>query len=59
MSSGSKTYFEDLKERQPLKCRTVKFTRESIIAFAAQFDPQPVITYGYRYLVAGRDFKGE
>lgn len=58
MSSGSKTYFEDLKERQPLKCRTVEFTRESIIAFAAQFD-QPVITYGYRYLVAGREFKGE
>jgi len=41
MSSGSKTYFEDLKEGQPLKCRTVEFTRESMIAFAAQFDPQP------------------
>ena len=39
--SGETSYFEDLKEGQPLECRPVKFTRESIIAFAGQFDPQP------------------
>jgi acyl dehydratase len=41
MVSAKKTYFEDLSEGQSLECRTVEFTRESIIAFAAQFDPQP------------------
>jgi acyl dehydratase len=41
MSSGIKLYFEDLEEDRPLECRAVAFTREAIVAFAAQFDPQP------------------
>ncbi len=41
MPTGQTIYFEDLKEEQPLECRAVKFTREGIIAFATQFDPQP------------------
>ncbi len=31
----------------------------SIVCEVANQSNQPVITYGYRYLVAGRDFKGE
>ncbi len=39
--TGRPIYFEDLQEGQVLVCRPVKFTREGIIAFASQFDPQP------------------
>ena len=41
MTSAKKIYFEDLNEGQSLECRAVEFTRESIISFAARFDPQP------------------
>ena len=34
-------YFEDLVEGEPLDCRPVAFTREAIIEFGKQFDPQP------------------
>jgi len=40
-TTGPPIHFEDLKEGQPLTCRPVAFTREGIIAFAGQFDPQP------------------
>ena len=36
-----KRFFEDLTEGEPLACRPVVLTRESIVAFAQQFDPQP------------------
>ena len=36
-----KRYFEDLREGEPLHCQPVRMTREAIIAFAKQFDPQP------------------
>ncbi len=36
-----KRYFEDLAEGEKLDCGDVPFTREGIIAFAKQFDPQP------------------
>ncbi len=39
-----KRYFEDLLEGEKLVCDTVIFTRESIIDFAEQFDPQPFHT---------------
>lgn len=34
-------YFEDLTEAEELHCRPVVMTREAIIAFAQEFDPQP------------------
>ncbi len=34
-------YFEDLIDGEPLDCRPVPFTREAIIDFSKQFDPQP------------------
>jgi acyl dehydratase len=37
----SKIFFEDLIEEAPLKCREVVITREAIITFAKEFDPQP------------------
>ena len=33
-------YFEDLFDGQRLQCKPVPMTRESIVAFAKQFDPQ-------------------
>lgn len=39
-----KRYFEDLVEGEQLVCNPVVFTRESIIDFAKQFDPQPFHT---------------
>ena len=34
-------YFEDLSEGERLHCRPVTMTKEAIIGFATQFDPQP------------------
>lgn len=34
-------YFEDLSEGEELHCRPLAMTREAIIAFAREFDPQP------------------
>ncbi len=39
--TGLQIYFEDLKAGEPLNCRPVAFSREGIISFATQFDPQP------------------
>ena len=36
-----KRHFEDLYEGESLQCQTVSFSRESIINFAKEFDPQP------------------
>ncbi len=36
-----KRYFEDLTEGEELRCRPVVMTREAIVAFAREFDPQP------------------
>lgn len=36
-----KRYFEDLTEGDELRCRPVVLTREAIVAFAREFDPQP------------------
>jgi acyl dehydratase len=36
--------FEDIKDGEQLACRDVIFTREDIIRFAEQFDPQPFHT---------------
>jgi acyl dehydratase len=39
---GMKTrYFEDLKEGEQLHCQPVVMTREAIMDFGKQFDPQP------------------
>ncbi|MHC1727590.1 MAG: MaoC/PaaZ C-terminal domain-containing protein [Syntrophobacteraceae bacterium] len=34
-------FFEDLREGDRLHCRPVGFTRQSIVDFAEEFDPQP------------------
>jgi acyl dehydratase len=34
-------YYEDLTEGERLSCQPVRMTREAIIAFAREFDPQP------------------
>ena len=34
-------YFEDLSDGEHLDCQPVLMTREAIIEFARQFDPQP------------------
>jgi acyl dehydratase len=34
-------YFEDLFDGERLQCKPVSMTRESIVEFAKQFDPQP------------------
>ncbi|MDM8537593.1 MaoC/PaaZ C-terminal domain-containing protein [Desulfobacterales bacterium HSG17] len=34
-------YFEDLSDGEHLQCQSVPMTRESIIEFAKNFDPQP------------------
>ena len=36
-----KKYFEDLSDGERLHCRSVLITRDAIIGFAKQFDPQP------------------
>jgi len=36
-----KRYYEDLVEGEILPCAPVVFTREAILAFAREFDPQP------------------
>ncbi|WP_319524308.1 MaoC/PaaZ C-terminal domain-containing protein [uncultured Desulfosarcina sp.] len=36
-----KRYFEDLKEGEQLACKPVVMTREAIVDFGRQFDPQP------------------
>ncbi len=36
-----KRYFDDLAEGEKLDCADVIFTRNGIIKFAKQFDPQP------------------
>ncbi len=40
----NKRYFEDLAEGEHLCCKTVKITKERILSFAAEFDPQPFHT---------------
>ena len=37
----NRRYFEDLREREPLYCQPVSFSRDSIIDFAEKYDPQP------------------
>ena len=37
-------YFDDLRDGEKLHCRPVVMTREAIIDFAKQFDPQPFHT---------------
>jgi acyl dehydratase len=37
----TKRFFDDLVEGERLNCRPVVMTREAIINFAQQFDPQP------------------
>ena len=34
-------FFEDLQDGQRLQCRAVEMTREGIVEFALQYDPQP------------------
>jgi acyl dehydratase len=36
-----KRYFEDIVEGERLNCRPMAISREAIIAFAKEFDPQP------------------
>ena len=40
----SKRYFEDLVEGEHLDCRPVAMTRDAIIEFAKEIDPQPFHT---------------
>ncbi len=35
------TYFEDLSDGERLNCEPMPMTREAILGFAAEFDPQP------------------
>ncbi len=35
------TYFEDLSDGERLNCEPVPMTKEAILRFAAEFDPQP------------------
>ncbi len=37
---AEKRYLEDLYEAEPLHCKTVAFSRESIMDFATKYDPQ-------------------
>ena len=37
----SKLYFDDLRDGEHLQCQPVEITREAIIDFGKQFDPQP------------------
>jgi acyl dehydratase len=37
----TKRYFEDIDEGEPLNCRPVPVSKEEIVRFAAEFDPQP------------------
>jgi acyl dehydratase len=39
-----KRYLEDLSEGELLQCQTVKFSHDSIVDFARNFDPQPFHT---------------
>jgi len=41
MSHMKKTYFDELKEGEPLHCRPVVITKEAMIRFGKEFDPQP------------------
>ena len=41
MTDMSKRYFEDIAEGERLDCRPVKISKEAIVRFAAEFDPQP------------------
>ncbi len=36
-----KKYFEDLADGKRLRCNAVKMTKEGILSFAKEFDPQP------------------
>ncbi len=40
LKEKAKTYFEDLKDGQRLKCRPVVLSREEILDFGRKFDPQ-------------------
>ncbi len=37
----SKKYYEDLFDGEYLHCQTVKITKEAILSFGKEFDPQP------------------
>ncbi len=37
-------YFENLVDGEQLRCNTVKMTKEGILSFAGEFDPQPFHT---------------
>jgi acyl dehydratase len=37
----SRRYFEDIAEGERLDCRPVKISKEAIVRFATEFDPQP------------------
>jgi acyl dehydratase len=37
----SKRYFEDIAEGERLDCRPVSISKEAIVSFATEFDPQP------------------
>jgi acyl dehydratase len=39
-----KKYYEDLVEGERLHCRPVAITKEAIVSFAREFDPQPFHT---------------
>ncbi len=36
-----KIYYDDLSDGESLRCQTVYITKEAILAFAKEFDPQP------------------
>ncbi len=36
-----KKYYEDLFEGKSIHCQTVKITKEAILSFGKEFDPQP------------------
>ncbi len=42
--SMGKKYFEDLVDGERLHCRPIAMTKEAIIGFAEEFDPQPFHT---------------
>lgn len=37
----AKRFFEDIAEGERLDCRFVSFSKEAIVGFAGEFDPQP------------------
>jgi len=37
----AKKYFEDIAEGEHLNCRSISISKEDIVKFATEFDPQP------------------